>query len=548
MTELPRRQLCSSSQATGCEMEHNSGVLMAGMLQKRQGWIALLISCVGVAFVFQILPYRIDDAFIYFRYAEHIASGHGLTFNIGFPATEGFTSPLWTALLSLAAWALGQDALPHAALIFGLAAFCLCALVLHREARGAKASGHIAVTSSALLLCPPMVFYAGTGMESPLFALVVLVFAAAVADRVPLAWGIAAGVCGAWVRPEAPWLVVAWFAQAAASGTFRLWPSRRERLLLASVIGGALALLAVRWAVMGTLLPNTYYAKESSWANGATYVFASFTEGWLLLLLACAIAGAWCGERRQRGYLAAGVSWLLAAILEGGDWMPAGRFILPACTLFALASGPMLQVALKHTPKSEGWHKPRILRIVASLLLLATVASYGYTNLGNSKVAKATYDGIAKESRMLAQWVGASGAQSIAAVDIGQVGFRNPGAEIVDLGGLTDAFIAHSPGPLLGKRFDPSYVFEKRRPELIFIRLSRMPVQGDAGPTIATRDAIARVEQQLLRDPRMQRDYQLLFALFPKIPRNPTYGLAVFVRKGVQLPEKALFPGWLVLL
>ncbi len=43
-----------------------------------------------------------DDAFISFRYAQHLAEGHGLVWNIGETPIEGYTNFLWTILMSIA--------------------------------------------------------------------------------------------------------------------------------------------------------------------------------------------------------------------------------------------------------------------------------------------------------------------------------------------------------------------------------------------------------------------------------------------------------------
>ncbi len=46
--------------------------------------------------------FAFDDAFISFRYAEHLAQGHGLVWNIGEAPLEGYTNFLWTLLMSSA--------------------------------------------------------------------------------------------------------------------------------------------------------------------------------------------------------------------------------------------------------------------------------------------------------------------------------------------------------------------------------------------------------------------------------------------------------------
>ena len=48
------------------------------------------------------LPHTTDDAFIFFRYAQNWANGAGPVWNIGDVPVEGFSSPLWLYLLTLA--------------------------------------------------------------------------------------------------------------------------------------------------------------------------------------------------------------------------------------------------------------------------------------------------------------------------------------------------------------------------------------------------------------------------------------------------------------
>ncbi len=46
-----------------------------------------------------LIDYAYDDAFISFRYAENLANGHGLVYNVG-ERVEGYTNFLWTAILA----------------------------------------------------------------------------------------------------------------------------------------------------------------------------------------------------------------------------------------------------------------------------------------------------------------------------------------------------------------------------------------------------------------------------------------------------------------
>src|SRR4029450_6903319 len=74
----------------------------------------------------------LDDAFITFRYARHLAEGYGLgAWNRTGEHVEGYSSLLWTLLLAGAAW-LGVD-VRIAAKVFGTAAALTVIAVLFRR-------------------------------------------------------------------------------------------------------------------------------------------------------------------------------------------------------------------------------------------------------------------------------------------------------------------------------------------------------------------------------------------------------------------------------
>ena len=85
----------------------------------RQGWdltraypwfVAIVVFLTFAAVGFDILNrlHPHEDAYILFRYAEHVAEGRGIVFNSGGPPTEGSTDFLWLMLLS-ASVAIGLD-------------------------------------------------------------------------------------------------------------------------------------------------------------------------------------------------------------------------------------------------------------------------------------------------------------------------------------------------------------------------------------------------------------------------------------------------------
>ena len=75
----------------------------------------VLVYCESIGLVWH---YTIDDAAISYAYAKHWLDGHGLVAVVGGPRIEGYSNPLWVALLAVAG-ALGW-ALPAAGKVLGV--------------------------------------------------------------------------------------------------------------------------------------------------------------------------------------------------------------------------------------------------------------------------------------------------------------------------------------------------------------------------------------------------------------------------------------------
>jgi len=144
---------------------------------------------------------------------------------------------------------------------------------------------------------------------------------------------------------------------------------------------------------------------------------------------------------------------------------------------------------------------------------------------------RAGFDGIRHEARQLAGWVIGSGARSVAAVDIGELGWRSR-VRVTDLAGLTDARIGRAPGSYLDKQFDLAYVLEERAPEVVILRVARPPARGPDGSLAPEPEAaLSGVERRLLADPRLDDLYVPLFVMVPGEPRHPFYGKVVLARR-----------------
>jgi len=127
------------------------------------GIVALVISAaILVARSIQLWdPYLVlDDSFISYRYAVHLAYGKGLVWNLG-ERVEGYTNFLWTVLLAAGARWLDLPALSRVlALVAGVGTLWLLVRLGERHFASRP--------SSPLLVALPPLLYAATGSEARL--------------------------------------------------------------------------------------------------------------------------------------------------------------------------------------------------------------------------------------------------------------------------------------------------------------------------------------------------------------------------------------------
>lgn len=487
--------------------------------------IGLLLAC-------RFIPYQRDDAYITYRFAANFASGHEIVFNQGGPWVEGFSSPLWFLLLSLAAKIVGPAQLPTMGLLLGVTSFLvllLSGLIINRNVskRASRVdSWRIFFTGSLLATLPAACYYAATGLETLLFALVVLCYSGAMARLLPIFIGILAGFFAAWVRPEGPWLLVMGLAQLLVtlnkgdklSGLLR----RKNMALLLAPLAGLIVLTLVRWYCFESLLPNTYWAKEPSLAAGLLYVLKQFSTPWYGLLLLAALVGGFWGGRPYSGFLAAGFAWVMAAALEGGDWMPLGRLLLCANILFTLAAGGLFRPLANNAPNLKS---PLLAKVLVGLLLLPLLGANLYVIAKENRMADTSLYTLVDDGRKVVKWLQEEKIESVGLVDIGAIGFET-GIDVFDFAGLTDPVIATSPGGHLEKTFSLDYLFETRRPQALVIRLLKpfeKKVLSSSG-----------IEIRIMQDARFGQQYSLAKKILPDYLREPYYGLLLYRRNNIQ--------------
>ncbi|HEX3482997.1 MAG TPA: hypothetical protein VHT91_48640 [Kofleriaceae bacterium] len=395
-----------------------------------------------------------DDAFIYLRYVKNLDAGCGLRFNCGDPPVEGFTGPLYLAVLWLGGRFTAQlidlaQITCTASLALALALAVWAAVVAGRQTAQPRLPAVLAVSvAAALALDPFALLNAITGMETALAAAAVTAIAlAALAGR---RWLLVAAIGGALlVRPET--LV---FAAALP-----ILPAMRRPRTLVAMAAIIAAICAARYAVFGALLPNTYYAKAGgSWRHcelGLAYLAGAIADfplafaAPLALLLPAA-------PRRAAGFVLAGAAaWVAFFLRSGGDLFDYSRMmfpLVPALSVLALAG--IAELARRLAARTR-WARHAALAgaLAAATCALAAGGRAAVVHAIPPQGASPRVVEWAAVGRYLrAHFRGAT----VATVPIGAIGYYSQ-LPILDLVGLTEPAIARAgrtvPPELLTQRW-----------------------------------------------------------------------------------------------
>jgi hypothetical protein len=405
-----------------------------------------------------------DDAFISFRYARHLAQGHGLRYNLGEPPIEGFLHILWVLWLGL--WdRLGVEP-PVASRASSLAAgAALVAWVARVLAR--RVSTPAAVAAMLVLgTLPPLAVWSTGGLATaPASLALFLVLERLCGDpgRPRYVQAGLAAIVAASLRMDIGMLAAVSMATVWATNAFAARPSvpRRQSTrgivtALALLALGLAALTAFRLVYFGELVPNPVLTKGSTsplrLERGLLYV------GSLLVLfptVAVVILASPLALRERTRALAlpslvTALAILALSVLVGGDFMAMGRFLVPALPFVAVLAACELDLVRERSraPRSA-------VTACTALLLCGTlpaafglhVAPRALRERLDPRWSEPTYlDELAFWRRMkenVAQW-GAMGRalgrragpeQSLVASAIGALGFYSE-VTILDVFGL----------------------------------------------------------------------------------------------------------------
>jgi len=457
----------------------------------RHRYSIALLAVVGLATAhaaMYVLPF--EDAYISFRYVEHLAAGHGFAYNPG-ERVEGCSSIGWVVLLAAARMiGLAVPTTAHAlALLAGLA---LIVVAVRMATRWTRRPWLGLFVGACVAAHGTWAYYAGSGMETTLFALLVnaaVLVLTSSGPRRPWLCGALLAV-GAMVRPEG-----AGYFVAIAATLLVVARHRREALQVAIAFGALFVPYFLwRWHYFGYPLPNTFYAKArvggAGLGTGLEQVeqFATLHLFWLAPIGVVLIARA-RGLSRWLCLVAALIAAAAANIIAvGGDSFAFYRFFLPALPAGTIAILFGAKLALPALAPRFSWSSALQTKIAVAAPAVLAAWTFGLSwlprisILGEAGPPNRTIvlgvDRINAEYFAIGRWLRDSFPPgttiAINAAGIVPYDSRLP---TIDMLGLNDAHIAHRPvsgaGALGHQKHDARYVLS-RRPAVIFPALPRV--------------------------------------------------------------------------
>jgi len=427
----------------------------------------------------------IDDAYIYFRYADNFRDGHGLVFNPG-ERVEGYTSPLWvTGLSAVAMLGLELERTAQAVgLMLALSTVLLFACVGQRYLSD-KWKLLIVLPTWFLITNPSVEYWASSGMDTPLFVFLFLLtfwtFSLESRGSGSMVWS---GVCFLLA-------VLARLDALVLLPLYLLWlflSSRRQPRVLLYKYGSfltpqALLLLyfAWRYSYYGALLPNTYYAKadipiEVLLEKGLQYTSSFATVYWPMLICALValilIARSPGSYRTELGFaLAIIFLWGGYVTYIGGDHFPMYRFYAPIIPFFALLFTAMLNSLFSRLTRR---HWPLAGTLSLAAFVLPTMVNYhSYTFQFEGVRMQANIEFTANWAEV-GRWLrkNADNDYTIASTVVGAIPYYSK-LRTIDMLGLTDREVA-TKGKVLPEaetghqKYNTDYVLSRRPDYIIY--------------------------------------------------------------------------------
>lgn len=279
-----------------------------------------------------------DDAYITYRYAIHLAQGHGMVFNIG-EHTDAASSFLYTLLLA-GFWSAGWHDLEVVGALIGIASLAAITVLTWRLAWRASGSEGLALVVAVAAGCNGLLSgWTLSGMETLPWAALVLAAVESMTRRAAWPWTMVWVAAAAFTRFEGILLVPAWALSVWLSRSDEPSRAASQRWLpwggMLAVVLAFLGFYAIKHAYYGVWISHAFAMKEI-----ATYYRAAPLElarYWLLFVSVPAVFSVWSLPDRR---LWPAWSYLLlsgAAVAMGprSDWSRYSAHLIPLVYAFA---------------------------------------------------------------------------------------------------------------------------------------------------------------------------------------------------------------------
>jgi arabinofuranosyltransferase len=436
----------------------------------------------------------IDDAMISMRYAQHLASGHGLIWNVGEAPVQGFTNLGWMlfmALLHLLPFSMAKISL--GIMVASAAVLLFNVIVVHRVCMAVDPNARFAplLAAATAAFYFPLVFWSLRGMEVGLLVLLVdlaMLYSMHMEPRrfrETALLGLVLATALVVRMDAAPQVAVIVIYAIAA----RKMSRGQAAALLAAVLVTLICILAFQKTYFGDALPNTYYQKMVGGSMGdriryGILVFNNYASRDVLMMALISSAGIWLYRdlRSPNAALLAGLFTVqcMYSIWVGGDYAEpelasANRFItqgMPALIiLFSLTIDHIIRDALAARRKLLRTHAPSatMLSLAGALATVLVISGTPWLNwvIDDAPLLKSD---IRRVRAGLAIAETTAPTTTIAVHAAGQIPYYS-GRRTIDLLGLNDPIIAKSPRSTAfypgHDKWNYEYSIAQQKPDLI---------------------------------------------------------------------------------
>jgi hypothetical protein len=441
-----------------------------------------VITCAHIASKLVLGAGIVDDTYIFLRYARNFADGLGFVFNPG-ERVEGYTSPLWTFLLSSIA-ALPLD-LPTVAMLlsalFGLAT-AVSLFFFSRKYLPRSGWWLAVVPPLALATNPSFEYWTWSGMDTAIFTFLLFgTFWLFLEQARGAGLLLGAGACfflSALARLEALALLPIYMAFIFCLGRqnkAQLWKKYASFLAPGVLLVGH---FLWRHSYYDSWLPNTYYAKtgvplslllERGLAYTASFMTAHAPHILVVLLALIIIVRSRLGVPDEwKLALSIILVWLGYVTYVGGDHFAMFRFYVPILPILFYLLGSSLASIVSRLSGSRRFAlaAPGLAMVLLLMNVLIYYQHQGYRARGEVTQA----DGWAYVGTWIKRNVPPD--STIASMVVGAIPYYS-GLRTYDVLGLTDRHIAtrgkiYTQGAIGHQKYDTDYLLAQRPTYIVY--------------------------------------------------------------------------------